>query len=77
MMIELGISPAATAAIGGLFGLLLGSFLNVVILRLPIQLKSDWRRDSRDTGTRNLLVPINDTCSDARQKVIIILAGVT
>ena len=48
MMIELGISPAATAAIGGLFGLLLGSFLNVVILRPPIQLKSDWRRDSRD-----------------------------
>ena len=48
MMIELGISPAATAAIGCLFGLLLGSFLNVVILRLPMQLKSDWRRDSRD-----------------------------
>ena len=48
MEIELGISPSALAAIGLLFGLLIGSFLNVVILRLPVQLKGDWRRDSRD-----------------------------
>ena len=48
MEIELGISQTALAAIGLLFGLLFGSFLNVVILRLPVQLKGDWRRDSRD-----------------------------
>ena len=43
MEIELGISQTALAAIGLLFGLLFGSFLNVVILRLPVQLKGDWR----------------------------------
>ena len=48
MEIELGISQTALAAVGLLFGLLIGSFLNVVILRLPVQLKGDWRRDSRD-----------------------------
>lgn len=31
-----------------IFGLLIGSFLNVVILRLPAQMESVWRRDSRD-----------------------------
>lgn len=30
------------------FGLLLGSFLNVVILRLPIRLQRDWRRQCRE-----------------------------
>lgn len=34
-----------TAAIFGIFGLLLGSFLNVVIYRLPVILKKNWRRD--------------------------------
>jgi len=29
-------------------GLLIGSFLNVVILRLPLRLEFDWRRDARD-----------------------------
>ena len=31
-----------------LYGLLFGSFLNVVILRLPLQLEAQWRRDSRE-----------------------------
>ena len=35
--------PAAAA-----FGLALGSFLNVVILRLPRRLEWQWRRDSRE-----------------------------
>jgi len=30
------------------FGLLIGSFLNVVILRLPARLEWQWRRDSRE-----------------------------
>ncbi|MGQ4660191.1 prepilin peptidase [Lysobacter sp. F6437] len=30
------------------FGLLLGSFLNVVILRLPRRLEWEWKRDSRE-----------------------------
>ena len=35
-----------TAAAG--FGLALGSFLNVVILRLPRRLDWQWKRDSRE-----------------------------
>ena len=35
--------PAAAA-----FGLALGSFLNVVILRLPRRLEWQWQRDSRE-----------------------------
>lgn len=30
------------------FGLLVGSFLNVVIYRLPVQLMNGWRRDARE-----------------------------
>ena len=47
-MIEIGLSPAALATMGSVFGLLIGSFLNVVILRFPLQLNAEWRRDSRD-----------------------------
>lgn len=48
-------------------GLLVGSFLNVVIYRLPVQLQRDWQRDARSylgldesarpAGRFNLLVP--------------------
>ena len=48
MMIETGLSPMVLAAVGLIFGLLIGSFLNVVILRLPQQLNDGWQRDSRD-----------------------------
>ena len=30
------------------FGLLVGSFLNVVILRMPKRLEWEWKRDSRE-----------------------------
>ena len=36
------------AAAGGVFGLLIGSFLNVVILRLPKRLEWQWKRDARE-----------------------------
>lgn len=36
-------SPALFAASAGLFGLLVGSFLNVVIHRLPIMMEREWR----------------------------------
>lgn len=32
----------------GVFGLLVGSFLNVVVYRLPIMMERDWRRDCRE-----------------------------
>ena len=35
-------------AIAGVLGLLVGSFLNVVILRLPERMAADWRREARD-----------------------------
>lgn len=36
-------SPIVFALIVGLFGLMVGSFLNVVILRLPVMLERQWR----------------------------------
>jgi len=36
------------SAIGGLFGLLVGSFLNVVVFRYPIMLKHSWSEQSRE-----------------------------
>jgi leader peptidase (prepilin peptidase)/N-methyltransferase len=35
-------------AVASLFGLLVGSFLNVVILRLPARLMHEWRQQSRE-----------------------------
>jgi len=40
------ISTEAIIAVVFCFGLVVGSFLNVVILRLPQQLKAQWRNDS-------------------------------
>ena len=41
-------SPALLIALTGLLGLLIGSFLNVVILRLPRMMEWTWRRDARE-----------------------------
>ena len=48
MLAEYGISPALVAGGVFAFGLLIGSFLNVVILRLPPRLEWEWKRDSRE-----------------------------
>lgn len=48
MMHEFLSQPTALLAVALLFGLLLGSFLNVVILRLPPRLEWGWRRDCRE-----------------------------
>jgi len=34
---------------GGVLGVVVGSFLNVVILRLPERMKAEWRLDALDT----------------------------
>jgi leader peptidase (prepilin peptidase)/N-methyltransferase len=44
----LAASPALAIASAFAFGLLVGSFLNVVILRLPRRLQWQWERDSRE-----------------------------
>lgn len=41
-------APAALAAVAALLGLVVGSFLNVVIYRLPVMLDRDWRRQARE-----------------------------
>jgi leader peptidase (prepilin peptidase)/N-methyltransferase len=41
----------ALAAVAAVFGLIVGSFLNVVIYRLPIMLDRDWRRQCREMLT--------------------------
>jgi len=40
--------PAVAIATAGVLGLLVGSFLNVVILRLPRRMEWQWRKDSRE-----------------------------
>lgn len=48
MPVETTLSPAALAAAGLIIGLLVGSFLNVVILRLPKQLQDSWKKEASD-----------------------------
>jgi leader peptidase (prepilin peptidase)/N-methyltransferase len=38
----------AWIAVAAVLGLVVGSFLNVVILRLPVRLEAQWRREARD-----------------------------
>lgn len=40
--------PALAAGVAGLFGLLVGSFLNVVILRLPPRMEWAWKQEARE-----------------------------
>ena len=48
-MIDLVLQSAPlSTTVALLFGLLVGSFLNVVILRLPRRMEWEWKRDSRD-----------------------------
>jgi leader peptidase (prepilin peptidase)/N-methyltransferase len=42
------LGASAAIALAGLLGLVVGSFLNVVILRLPARLMHDWRQQSRE-----------------------------
>ena len=42
------VSPFIDAALAGVFGLLVGSFLNVLIYRLPIMMYRDWLTESID-----------------------------
>lgn len=44
-------SPAALIIAASLIGLVVGSFLNVVIYRLPVMLDRQWRRDCAELAT--------------------------
>ena len=52
--------PGAAIVCAGLLGLVVGSFLNVVILRLPARLMHAWREQSRE------LLDIQEPAADAR-----------
>ena len=52
-------NPAAFAALAGVLGLIVGSFLNVVILRLPARLMHAWRVQSRE------MLELDDSANDA------------
>jgi len=52
-------NPGAATALGAVLGLIVGSFLNVVILRLPARLMHGWREQSRDL--LELPAPENET----------------
>ena len=43
-------SPALFVGVCGLLGLIVGSFLNVVIYRLPVMLERQWREQCADLG---------------------------
>lgn len=47
-MLEFLLTPGGVIALAGAIGLVVGSFLNVVILRLPPRLMHSWRVQSRE-----------------------------
>ena len=47
-MLSQVLSSGAAIALAGVLGLLVGSFLNVVILRLPARLMHEWKQQSRE-----------------------------
>ena len=72
-------NPYLLTALAGLIGLLVGSFLNVVIYRLPIMMQRNWRKecaeylqlDSDETTvqeTFNLAVPLS-RCPDCHAPI--------
>lgn len=73
-------NPYLLATLTGLIGLLVGSFLNVVIYRLPIMMQQNWRKecteylqiDSTETESRqepfNLALPLS-RCPDCKTPI--------
>ncbi len=49
--------PLALPIVVGLFGLVIGSFLNVVIYRLPIMMERDWRQQCEELASEPSTVP--------------------
>lgn len=58
--------PAAFAAVAGLFGLVIGSFLNVVIHRLPVMLEREWAAECADF--RNEPAPVFELLTLAKPR---------
>ncbi len=65
-MIALFADPAVFALAAGLFGLMVGSFLNVVIHRLPIMMQRDWAAQCAELN--NTPLPLAEPLSLARPR---------
>jgi leader peptidase (prepilin peptidase)/N-methyltransferase len=65
-MIALFADPAVFALAAGLFGLMVGSFLNVVIHRLPIMMQRDWATQCAELN--NTAPPVVEPLSLARPR---------
>ena len=52
--------PVLYPLVVGLFGLVVGSFLNVVILRLPVMMEAQWRRECQALLTADEDAPDRD-----------------
>lgn len=65
MALQLGLMPELAAVLAGILGLLIGSFLNVAIYRMPKMMERQWAEECAElTGTStepaeafNLLIP--------------------
>jgi leader peptidase (prepilin peptidase) / N-methyltransferase len=65
MGLGMGLGPELDALLAGIFGLLIGSFLNVVIYRLPKMMEQQWAQEAAEMSGKepqpaakfNLLVP--------------------
>jgi leader peptidase (prepilin peptidase)/N-methyltransferase len=74
------VSPFLLSALVGMIGLLVGSFLNVVIYRLPIMMRRDWRSEcaeylqielddsDNDEKPFNLVLPLS-RCSECKTPI--------
>ena len=47
MFFDLDLSPTLIAMIGLVLGAIIGSFLNVVIYRLPLMLYAEWNKEAK------------------------------
>ena len=61
------------SSLGGIFGLLVGSFLNVVIFRYPVMMKHQWTEQSRDWLE---LEPLTETAGNVLPDVVTVFAVV-
>lgn len=70
-------TPVGFTTLSGIIGLLIGSFLNVVIYRLPIMMKREWRNDCLEflelendvpTDVFNLALPASN-CPNCQAKI--------
>jgi leader peptidase (prepilin peptidase) / N-methyltransferase len=64
-------SPALFVGVCGLLGLIVGSFLNVVIYRLPVMLERQWREQCADLGGADSLATSVPAVSAARFDLIV------